>query len=87
MCVCVCVCVCVHSHVRLYVISWTIDPQAPLSMGFSRQEYWRGWPFPIPGDLPDPETELHWQVDFLSLGHLIIAPLNHREFDKPTHHL
>ena len=33
---------------------WTVAPQAPLSMGFSRQEYWSGVPFPPPGDLPDP---------------------------------
>ena len=33
------------------------DPQAPLSMGFSREEYWNGLPFPPPGDLPDPEIE------------------------------
>ena len=33
---------------------WTVDHQAPLSKGFSRQEYWRGLPFPSPGDLPDP---------------------------------
>ena len=32
--------------------------QAPLSVGFSRQEYWSGWPFPSPGDLPDPGIEL-----------------------------
>ena len=34
-------------------IQWTIAGQAPLSMGFSRQEYWTGLPFPSPGDLPD----------------------------------
>ena len=34
-----------------------IAQQAPLSMGFSRQEYWSGQPFPSPGDLPDPEIE------------------------------
>ena len=33
---------------------WTVACQAPLSMGFSRQEYWSGLPFPSPGDLPDP---------------------------------
>ena len=33
---------------------WTVSHQAPLSMGFSRQEYWSGLPFPSPGDLPDP---------------------------------
>ena len=35
----------------------TVARQAPLSMGFSRQEYWRGLPFPSPGDLPDPGIE------------------------------
>ena len=34
--------------------SWTVTHQSPLSMGFSRQEYWSGLPFPSPGDLPDP---------------------------------
>ena len=38
------------------VTSWTVARQAPLSMGFSRQEYWNGLPFPPPGDLPDPGT-------------------------------
>ena len=33
---------------------WTVARQAPLSMGFPRQEYWSGLPFPSPGDLPDP---------------------------------
>ena len=33
---------------------WTVAHQAPLSMGFSRQEYWSGLPFPSPGDLPNP---------------------------------
>ena len=42
------------SHVRLFVAPWTVVYQAPLSMGFSRQEYWSGLPFPSPGDLPDP---------------------------------
>ena len=61
VCVCVCVCVCgvhVHicmlSHVQLFVTPWTIVCQAPLSMGFPRQEYWKGLPFPPPGELPDP---------------------------------
>ena len=45
------------SHVRLFVTPWTVAPQAPLLMGFSRQEYWSGLPFPSPGDLPDPGTE------------------------------
>ena len=39
------------------VIPWTIACQTPLSMGFSRQEYWSGVPFPSPGDLPNPGIE------------------------------
>ena len=46
---------CALSHVLLYVIPWTVaTPQAPLSIEFSRQEYWSGLPFPTPGDFPDP---------------------------------
>ena len=41
------------SHVQLFATLWTVACQAPLSMGFSRQEYWSGLPFPPPGDLPD----------------------------------
>ena len=42
------------SHVRFFAIPWTVAHQAPLSMGFFRQEYWNGLPFPSPGDLSDP---------------------------------
>ena len=42
------------SRVRFFATPWTVAYQAPLSMGFSRQEYWSGLPFPSPGDLPDP---------------------------------
>ena len=42
------------SHVRFFVTALTVAHQAPLSVEFSRQEYWRGLPFPTPGDLPDP---------------------------------
>ena len=45
------------SHVRLFATPWTIAYQAPLSMGFSRQECWSGLPFPSPGDSPDPGIE------------------------------
>ena len=45
------------SCVRLFVIPWTVARQAPLSMGFSRQEQWSGLPFLIPGDLPDSGIE------------------------------
>ena len=44
----------VVSHVCLFATRWTVAHQAPLSMGFLRQEYWNGLPFPSPGDLPDP---------------------------------
>ena len=45
------------SRVRLRVTPWTVGGQAPLSMGFSRREYWSGWPFPSPGDLCNPGIE------------------------------
>ena len=45
------------SRVRLFVTPWTVAHQAPPSMGFSRQEYWSGLPFPSPGDLSDPGIE------------------------------
>ena len=45
------------SRVGLFAALWTVTYQAPLSMGFSRQEYWSGLPFPSPGDLPDPGIE------------------------------
>jgi len=48
------------SHVQLFVTPWTVACRllwAPLSMGFSRQEYWSGLPLPSAGDLPDPGTE------------------------------
>ena len=45
------------SRVQLFVTPWTVARQAPLSMGFSRQEYWNRLPFPSPVDLPDPGRE------------------------------
>ena len=42
------------SRVPLFATPWAVAHQAPLSMEFSRQEYWNGLPFPFPGDLPDP---------------------------------
>ena len=44
------------SHIQLFATPWTVAYQAP-SMGFSRQEYWSGLPFPSPGDLPNPGIE------------------------------
>ena len=50
------VCACAESliPVQFFATPWTVAFQAPLSMGFSRQEHWSGLPFPSPGDLPDP---------------------------------
>ena len=45
------------SRVRLFETPWTVAHQAPPSMGFSKQEYWSGLPFPSPGNLPDPGIE------------------------------
>ena len=60
------------SHVQLFATLWTVAHQAPLSMGFSRQEY-RGWlPSAPPGDLPDPGIEPPspaLQVNSLLLSH------------------
>ena len=53
-----CMCAKSLSRVRLFVTPWTVPHQAPLSMGFSRQEYWSELPCPSPGDLPNPRIEL-----------------------------
>ena len=63
------------SHVHLFVTLWTVTSQAPLSVGFSRQEYWSGLPCPPSRDLPDSTQGenlsflclLPWQVDSLQL--------------------
>ena len=57
ICVCVCSCAQSLSCVQLFAILWTVACQAPLSMRFSRQEYWSELPCPPPGDLPDPGIE------------------------------
>ena len=57
----------------LFATPWTVLNQAPLSMGFPRQEYWSGLPFPSPRDLPDPGIEPGspaFQADSLPLSHL-----------------
>ena len=46
------------SHVGLLATSWSVARQAPLSVDFSRQDYWSGLPFPSPGDLPNPGIKL-----------------------------
>ena len=57
------------SYVQLFATPWAVAYQAPLSMEFSRQEYWSGLPFPSPGDLPYPGIKPRspaLQVNFLS---------------------
>ena len=64
------------SRVCLFATLWTVACQAPLSVGFSRQEYWSVLPFPSPGGLPDlgsnlhPLCLLHWQGVSLPLSYL-----------------
>ena len=64
---------CLFSHVQLFVTPWTVVRRAPLSMGFSRQEYWSRFPCPPPGDLPFPRIKPvspALQVDSFPLSHL-----------------
>ena len=69
-----------YTDVReLSVAPWTVAGEAPLSMEFSRKEYWSGLPFPSPRDLPNPGTQpwvLHWQEGSLPLA----PPGNPRRF-------
>ena len=68
------------SHVQLFETPWTAARQAPLSMGFPRQEYWGGLPFPSPGYLPDPGIKPHPALPVDS------SPLSHLEnSNNPTH--
>ena len=64
----------VISHVQFFATLWTVLCQTPLSMGFFRQEYWSGLPFPPPRELPDPESTC-----LLCLLHCrwILYPLSH----------
>ena len=68
------------SCVQLFATPWTVACQAPLSMGFLRQEYWSGLPFLSPGESPQPRDEhssLHWQVDSLPPGkpkYIMVVP-------------
>ena len=83
---------CMPSHfgrVRLIATLCAVAGQAPLSMRFSRQEYWCGLPCPPPGDLPDPGIDLHlphWQVGSLPLAPpgkpALLKPLNVNTVNK-----
>ena len=72
------------SCVRLFEVPWTVAFQAPLSMGFHRQDYWKGLQFPPPGDLPNPgikpaslalagrffTTRTTWAIQLYSVFHI-----------------
>ena len=65
------------SHVRLFATPWTVSYQVPPSIGFSRQEYWRGLPFPSLGDLPDLGIEpglLHCRQTLYHLSYSSLKP-------------
>ena len=82
-----CTCVLGHfSHIWFFATPWTVAHQAPLSLGFSQQEYWSGLPCPPPGDLHNPGTELmppaspalqadflYWEAWEVSLEHFILV--------------
>ena len=84
------------SGVRLFATPWTIAYQAPPSMGFSRQKYWSGLPFPSPGDRPNPGIELrspalqadalpvkppgNWGVLKPNITNGTICPVVHQDF-------
>ena len=75
------------SRVRLFATPWTVDYQAPPSMGLSRQEYWSGLPFPSPGDLPDPGIKPRspaFQADALTSEPPGKLKLQHRKSLKST---
>ena len=64
-----------------FAVSWTIACQAPLSMGFPRQEYWSGLPFLLQGIFLTQVLNshlLHWQVDYLALSHLRRHTIQHK---------
>ena len=63
------------NKVQLFTIPWTEAHQAPLSMEFSRQEYWSGLPFPPPGDLLDPGIEPMFAVAAALAGGLFLSHL------------
>ena len=78
-----CACMLSHfSHVRFFVTPWTVAHQAPLSIGFSRQEYWSGLPCPALGDLPDPGIQPTSLMPLALIGDY--APLRPFLFRKKT---
>ena len=57
--------------------TWTVAHQAPLSMGFPRQEYWSGLPFPSPGDTPSPENNCQFSRTLIPQFRLLTQDLGH----------
>ena len=82
-------CLCVLSHVQLFATPWTVACQAPLSMEFSRQEYWSGLPCPSPGIFPTQGLNLHlllWQAGSLPAappGKLLILGIKKKKDKYP----
>ena len=76
------------SHVWLFATIWTVARQAPLSMGFCRQEYWSGLPCPPPGDLPAPGIQSSSLASpTLAGGFFTTVPPRRPPFLKPNCHL
>ena len=73
------------SRVQFFVTPWTVTYQAPLSMGFSRQEHWSGLLFPSPGDLPD--LGLKPSSPALHADTLPSEPPGKESYDKPRQHI
>ena len=77
------------SCVRLFATPWTVAHQAPPSMGFYRQKYWSGLPFPSPGDLPDPGIEPRSRTQGISiiLGNIKDTSMNKTDKDPYPHEI
>ena len=74
------------SHVEFFATPWTLACQAPLSMEFSRQEYWNGLPFPSPGAFPDPGIKPVSPVS-LALASVFFTPAPPRKPPYQAAHL
>ena len=77
-------CVGMLSCVQFFVTLWTSAHQVPLSMGFPRQQYWNGLPFPSPGDLPNPGIKPESPVFPASLVDSLLLSLRGCGFAKRT---
>ena len=78
-------CVLLLKRVRLFETPWTVAPQAPLSMEFSRQEYWSKLPFPISGAIPDPGIKPEFLVSpALAGGFFTTVPPGKKELPKQS---